>query len=376
MESPSVGRRWLWVFLGTGACVLHVALGKDSTLAENVYSRGIFVGLRWFWDYTLGFSPVPLLYIFLVAVVFWGAWMVFKSRGPGQDSDGFPGKAGRAHSTSWKKVGRGLLFIASWAGALVFFFYVLWGFNYNRIGLEKQLRLEVMPLDLAAVKAEAEGTARALANARALIPGATAAALDAGILPRDLEAVLRRSLSRVLGDAGIPVPGRVRVRPLWPGGLLMRLSSTGFYFPYCGEGYIAGNLTAAEKPFVTAHEMVHAYGITDEGAANFLGFLVCQSSGEPAVRYSGLLSYWEYVISELTRASRDEAKPIAGRLPGGVRADIRAARENWDRNRGSFQAAAEAVYERYLRSQGVAEGIRSYDRFVSLVVAWKRREAR
>jgi hypothetical protein len=40
------------------------------------------------------------------------------------------------------------------------------------------------------------------------------------------------------------------------------------------------------------------------------------------------------------------------------------------------RAAAQAVYERYLKSQGIAEGAKSYDRFVSLVVAWKRREVR
>jgi hypothetical protein len=156
----------------------------------------------------------------------------------------------------------------------------------------------------------------------------------------------------------------------------MRLSSSGFYFPYGGEGYIAGNLTAAERPFVTAHEMVHAYGITDEGAANFLGFLACASSTDPAVRYSGLLSYWEYVFPELVRAAGQEAAHLAARLPEGVKADMRAAFENWDRYRGPARAAAQAVYERYLKSQGIEEGIKSYDRFVSLVVAWKRREVR
>jgi hypothetical protein len=103
--------------------------------------------------------------------------------------------------------GRGFLLIASWAGALVLLFYVLWGFNYSRVGLEKQLGLEVSPLDPAEIKAEAEGTARALEETRASIPG----------------------------------------------------------------------------------------------AANFLGFLACESSADHVVRYSGLLSYWEYVFSELVR---------------------------------------------------------------------------
>jgi hypothetical protein len=372
MKRASNGRRWLWVILGAGAYGLHLALGKDSAFVENVYSRGVFVGLRWLWDRTIGFSPAPLLYVYLAAAVLWAAWAGFRSRGHVPKVH-VPGELGRAHTSAWKKAGRGILVIASWAGARVLLFYVLWGFNYNRIGLEKQLRLEVAPVDLAAIKAEAEGTARALAEARALIPGTTKAALADGALPRDLEPAVRSSLSRVLGDAGFPAPGRPRIRPLWPGGLLMRLSSSGFYFPYGGEGYTARNLTAAEKPFVTAHEMVHAYGITDEGAANLLGFLACESSADPTVRYSGFLSYWEYVFPELGRASGQDAARLAARLPEGVRADIRAAFENWDRYRGPVRVAAQAVYERYLKSQGIAEGTKSYDRFVSLVVAWKRR---
>jgi hypothetical protein len=366
MTRTSAGRRWLWVLLGAGAFAVHILLGKDSTLVENAYARGIFVGIRWLWDHTLGLSPLPLLYVFLVGAVVWDAWMIFRF---------FLRKRPRSSSSGWTKIQRGGLIAASWAGMLVFFFYMLWGFNYNRVRLEKQLNLAVMPLDLAALKAEAEWTVRMLAETRTLIPGATTAALAPDILPPDLEAALRDSLSKVLKGAGFPAPGRVRVRPLWPGGLIMHFSSTGFYFPYFGEGYIAGNLMPSEKPFVTAHEMVHAFGITDEGGANLLGFLACASAGNPVIRYSGLLSYWNYVFADLARRSRQDAIKIAGRLPEGVIADIRAAQANWDRYRGPLRKVALGVYERYLKSQGVEEGIKSYDRFVSLLAAWKRRNS-
>ncbi len=386
MKRPSAGRRWAWAFLGAGAYALHLAFGKDSAIVENLYSRGLFVGVRWLWDVSLGRSPIPLIYVFLALIALSGLWALFRrrrSRGLSPDwrrpSQLTPEEYRSDIYVSEKaasvpvKIGRGLLLVASWAGMFVFFFYLLWGFNYNRIGVEKQLRLDVQALDLAAVKAEAEETLRALTTARTAVPGATQAALGDADLPADLEVPVRRALSKVLAGFGFPVDGRPRIRPLRPGGLLMRLSSTGFYLPYCGEGYTADNLTAAEKPFVTAHEMVHAYGITDEGAASFLGFLACAASKDPAVRYSGLLSYWNYVFPELARLSRDEARVLAERLPEGARADLKAAYENWERYRGRVRAAAEAVYERYLKSQGIKEGLRSYDRFVSLVVAWKRR---
>jgi hypothetical protein len=366
MARTTARRRWIWIFLGAGAYALHVLLGQDSALVEDIYSRGLFVGIRWVWDFSFGLLPVPLVYVFPAGAVLWIVWTIIRHvlrRGP------------RSSSSGWKKTGRAVLLAAGWGGFFVAFFYILWGYNYNRVSVEKQLNLEITALDLATIKAEAEWTARRLAEARASIPGATPAALASDVIPADLESVLRKSLSRVLREAGFPVPGRVRVKPLWPGGLIMRFSSTGFYFPFFGEGYVAGNLRPSEKPFVVAHEMVHAFGITDEGGANFLGFLACESAGSPVILYSGLLSYWDYIYADLARASRDDARKIAARLPEGIKADIRAARENWDRYRGPLREAARGVYERYLKSQGVEEGIKSYDRFVSLLLAWKRRHS-
>jgi hypothetical protein len=362
-KRPGAGHSWLWICLGAGTFILHLLIGRDSGIVERVYSRGIFVGWRSIWDITLGRSPVPLLYIFVPAAIFRAVWLAARPNSP---------RRPRTARSTWARIKGGCLIAAGWTGIAAFSFYALWGFNYNRIGVEKQLRLEAASLDLAGIRSEAVWTARMLGETRAMIPGATREALGPAMLPPGLEAAVRSCLSGVLAKAGYPSPGRARVRTLWPGGLMMRFSGTGIYLPWLGEGYVAGNLMPSEKPFVVAHEMVHAFGLTDEGAANFLGFLACEASGNPAIRYSGLLSYWSYVFAELVRGSRDEAGEIGKRLPEGVKADLRAARENWDRYRGPLRAAARVFYEGYLRTQGVREGMKSYDRFVSLVAAWRR----
>jgi hypothetical protein len=126
-------------------------------------------------------------------------------------------------------------------------------------------------------------------------------------------------------------------------------------------------------PFAAAHEMAHGYGITDEGAANFLAFLACSASSAPAVKYSGYAAYWSYAAGELPRA---EFKSSWDGLPEGMRTDIRASREQAARYRGAIERLSQKVYARYLRSQGIRDGLRSYSRFVSLVEAWKKKAAR
>jgi hypothetical protein len=261
----------------------------------------------------------------------------------------------------------------AWAGKLVFFFYVLWGFNYTRVGIEKQWGLETAPMNSAELAAEAAWASRMSTESRASIPGNSADTLGPADLPSNLESHLRSVLVPVLREAGYPAPGRVRVRSFSPGGWMMRFSSTGVYVPFFGEGYTANNLLPFEKPFTTAHEMVHGYGITDEGAANFLAFLACAASPLPVVKYSGFAAYWEYAAGELSRAVPVEFKALWENLPEGMKTDIRSAQKNAAHYRGALEKVSQKVYAKYLKSQGIDDGLRSYSRFVGLVAAWKKR---
>ena len=360
MKTKTAG---LWIASGAAAYGLHLWLGKDSLLAEKFYARGIYVGLRWIWDYTLGLSPIPVVYLVFAAAVLAAAFKVFRS---------FLKKRTAGRRPWIQRLGRAALSAAGGAGALVFFFYVLWGFNYNRIGLEKQLQLDAASLDLPALAAEAEWATRSAIESRAPIPGVTSEALGPGILPAHLESGLRSGLTRVLNEIGYPAPGRVRVRTFAPGGWMMRFSGSGIYVPYFGEGYAAGKVMAFEMPFTKAHEMAHGCGVTEEGEANFLALLACQASSDPAIRYSGFLAYWDYAAGELASVAPARFKTLWAGVPEGMKADVRAQRVNWDRYRGPLEKISRKVYEKYLKTQGIREGLKSYDRFVNLVAAWKK----
>jgi hypothetical protein len=366
-------RPWLWIAAGAAAYSAHLLFGRDSAFVERFYSRGLFVALRWIWDYTLGLSPVPLLFVFWAAAVIWiAARILTRPRG--------------GVRSSWpKKIGRGVRTVLSLCGALVFFFYVMWGFNYDRLRIETRLGLETPRLTAAELADEAAWASRSAAESRAAIPDAASAIPEASAataalisrqLPSNLESSLRHALTGVLREMGYPAPGRVRVRSFFPGGWMMRFSSSGIYIPYFAEGYAAGTILPCEKPFTMAHEMAHGYGLTDEGDANFLAFLACAASDDPAIRYSGFLSYWGYVSSDLSRAAPAEFRSLWSGLPEGMKADIQAVRENWSRYRGALTRISGRVYERYLRSQGVREGMLSYSRFINLVAAWNKMKGR
>jgi len=151
MRKSAFRRRWLWVLAGAATFAIHLLLGRDSAFVEAFYSRGVFVGLRWIWDYTLGLSPVPLLFVFWFAAVAYLTIKVLRF---------YSRPRGGARSSWPRRIGRAALALSAFAGALVFFFYVLWGFNYDRVRLEKRLGLETPGLDAAELAAEADWGSR------------------------------------------------------------------------------------------------------------------------------------------------------------------------------------------------------------------------
>jgi len=195
-------------------------------LYDVVYFRGLFQVLRVGYDYTLGWIPFPMVYVlFFVVVQVIYQFLKFKGF---RTSQGITAKV-------WSLIHP----ILSLAGAVIFFFYFLWGFNYQQPTLASQLELPTVQPDTLELYSEAS--------------------------------LLLEEMTQ------IPTVGRVRVRELRPSGILLRISTAGVYIPFVCEGHIDAGLHATQYPFTMAHEMSHGYGIADEGTCNFTGVVACGS---------------------------------------------------------------------------------------------------
>lgn len=80
---------------------------------------------------------------------------------------------------------------------------------------------------------------------------------------------------------------------------------SGVYTYFTGEANINTNFPDYTIPYTAAHEMAHQRGIAREDEANFIAFLVCISSDDPYIRYSGYLEVYEYVASSLYSADKN-----------------------------------------------------------------------
>ncbi|MEM0996723.1 MAG: DUF3810 domain-containing protein [Bacteroidota bacterium] len=359
-----VAPRLRWILLGAGSMLLRLLLAPFPEIVESLYSRGLFVGIRYAHYALFSWWPISLFGPLVLGLL---VLLVRRHRRRK--------RARRAAGINWGwawHLREAALNVVAFASGVLFVFNVIWGFNYERIPVEKHLGLQVQGLDIEALCEEIEWTARELEKSRRRIPGATDDSLSYALLPPDLNARVNADLQRTLDGMGYPTPGGVRVR-VFPGGTYLRLGIAGIYNPFTGEGNLAGALTAPRYPFTMAHEMSHAYGFGDEGTCNLLGLIACTQSEDPFIRYSGLLGYWSYVSGELARIDVWRYRMTRRRLDPGVKADLRANYNNYRRYSGAISRAGKKINDAYLRSMGVKEGISSYNRVVNLFAEWRKR---
>lgn len=145
---------------------------------------------------------------------------------------------------------------------------------------------------------------------------------------------------------------------------------SGVYSPFTVEANYNGDMTAYNKPFTACHELSHLRGFMEEREANFIAFLACIGSERTDFRYSGYLSGWVYCMNALYRTDRAAWQEVRAELGAEAEPDLAANNEFWDSYEGRISETADRINDTYLKVNGQADGVQSYDRMVDLIVAY------
>lgn len=148
------------------------------------------------------------------------------------------------------------------------------------------------------------------------------------------------------------------------------LGYTGVYIPFTGEANVNVDFPAAYLPDTVAHELAHQRGVASEDEANFAAIVSALTSGDPAYEYSGALSAWSALGSELYKYDSEGYFELFRALDPGAQEDIRAANEYWAAFDSPVSEASEAVYDSFLKGYGESNGVRTYGMVVGLLLAY------
>jgi len=335
----------IWPLLLAGLAAAALLAPLPASLVERLYASGLFPLLQRTLTSASNLTAVAWLDLGIVLVVVALLLRTLRDAGTRPALRVIVRLAGR---------------LVSVAAFVCIAFVLSWGLNYRRTPLRDKVPYQPARITVdGAVALAGEAVARVNAlHAQAHAEGWPAA--DA------VDPALAESFRRTLPVAGVTaatVPGRPKRSLLdW---YFRRAGVAGMTDPFFLETLIASDILPFERPHVVAHEWAHLAGFTDEGEANFVGWLTCVH-GTPPQQYSGWLFLYSEVLAGLPR---ERAQAVSARLSAGPRADLQALRDRSLREVNPRVAGAGwLVYDQYLKANRVEAGTASYAQVVQLVL--------
>lgn len=262
--------------------------------------------------------------------------------------------------------------LANFAGGIIALFLLLWGFNYANIGYASRAGLPAVP-DSTNVAFQYEAVMNRALFYRARIPEIAMVAHIEEVKKWPTDAEVGGWVQDILLPKGYPAKSKIRVRHIRPEGTLRSVNITGIYNPFSGEANVESGLPHLLLLFTTAHEIAHAYGITSEAEANFIAYLACIESENPAAQYAAEYALWRYFANEINMFFPEEIiEALAATIPEAMRKDREEILKKYFKYKGYFPELTDAINDTYLKIQGVESGTDDYNDFLKLYLRWER----
>jgi hypothetical protein len=327
-------------------------LGKDEALVERFYSDGLYRIVRRILSpvfNTMPFSAGDLGYLILIACFFTLVIRVATA------------VIRRRLRYAGSLVITGLIITES----LMIAFYLLWGLNYfrppaaSRLNLTDSVYSKSELIHVAGMLIDSTNSIRQVLSEGALQVG------DEVILHRSIDAV--RGLSRASEEFSAYEPkAKVSLISL----PVSYLGTAGYFNPFTAEAQINSKMPVWLKPLTACHEMAHQMGFGREDEANFVGFLASKDSPDPLVKYSAYYMAVEEFLFDVMLRDSVAYKQLRGRISEVVLQDFKTDREFWLGYRGAAGEMSSIFYNSYLKFNNQPEGLRTYNRMITLTMAW------
>ena len=248
-------------------------------------------------------------------------------------------------------------------------FNSLWGLNYNRIPMAKQVGLSLAPYSTQNLEVVVNALVNQL-NSFDSTDKTSRQQLD------DNKLLFHEAVQTyVLAKDQYPLLKytAVSVKPSIFSYAGNYIGFTGYYNPFSGEAQTNTTVPAFVLPFTTCHEIGHQLGYAKENEANFAGFLSARLSADPAFRYSVYFDMYSYVMSEMYKRDSVRARGFNEQLHNNVKEDYKTIRAFYRRYQNPFGNVIWKLYAHYLRANQQPSGLDSYNEVVAMLVAFYRK---
>jgi hypothetical protein len=254
-----------------------------------------------------------------------------------------------------------------------FTFHLMWGLNYYREPLYISLDLEegYSQEELRAL------TEQLVARTNELQLELTGDTLLPVEVPYNREGILLKTLEgyEKLGEKYPSLRyGHPSIKKSLFSTLLTYMGYGGYLNPFTNEAQVNGKIPLFRYPVICGHEIGHQLGYSAENETNFIGYLVTASNEDPYFRYAAYAYAASYCLSEINVRDPVASKRIYAGFHKGVQRNFMELEEFWKGYENPMEPLFKNIFNTFLRANNQMEGIRSYNRIVTLLVTYHKKQ--
>lgn len=251
-------------------------------------------------------------------------------------------------------------------------FNILWGLNYDRVGIAGQLNLPAADYDTADVILLQEILLNKVnENKEMLIRNKNVYPSGSQLFKRARHSY--DNIAKIYPFIQYKTPS---IKSSLYGSLGNYLGFTGYYNPFSGEAQVNTTVPKFLLPYITTHEMAHQLGYAKEDEANFVGYLAAANSPDTLFRYSTYLDLFVYANREVYYFDSVLAKESMIKLDTAVKEDLAEWRKFNLAHTSFIEPVITWIYGNYLKANQQPKGMRSYNEVIRMLIAYYKKYGR
>ncbi|WP_445382648.1 DUF3810 domain-containing protein [Robiginitalea sp. IMCC43444] len=256
---------------------------------------------------------------------------------------------------------------------LHFTFYSLWGLNYFRMPLAQQLELEEAYSEQQLIRLTEFLLKEANRQQLQLAGDSLQAVSFTYTKPESFEKT-RQGYELLTADYPEFEYSPASLKKSIFSSLLSYMGYGGYLNPFTGEAQVNGLLPLFRFPVVCGHEVAHQLGYSAENETNFIGWLVSSRNKDPYIQYASTAYALSYCLSSLDQQNSEARKLLSERMNPGLKRNFEELRRFWEQYKNPLEPVFKTIFNSYLQANGQKDGIKSYSRVVSLLIAYHNKE--
>lgn len=262
-----------------------------------------------------------------------------------------------------------VLSLGIFAGVMLNLFYVAWGFNYSRPTLYQLMELEVKQRPDSELQQLCFTLADRAAKLRSEVPEDENGVFYIADYREYFDKIptayqsLGEDFTIFSSPAAVAKGVKASEGMSWAG-------ISGIYMPYTAEPNVNVHQPTLLMLSSAAHETAHYLGFAREDEANFIAYLACTYSDDPAIEYSGVMLALINCANKLYRSDANKFAPLREMYSDAMIRDLSAYNAYWDAYEGEVQEAVDTLNDNYLKFNQQQDGVKSYGMMVDLMLAY------